>query len=134
MVGARLRDEGRNDMTEPWTPGPWETKPFQWEGDLEDDEGAALAAELLGRQPLAVVRDQNVAEWDPFAFIRARNKGDALLIAAAPEMAELLAKMVKGLQPAGLKPQAEALLSRIRGDSPGPSPRLLAEREQGSGD
>jgi hypothetical protein len=94
-------------MSEPWTPGPWNLEsavpPGGW---------------MIGNIELLI----DVA--------RARALADARLIAAAPEMAELLEAMVAQQYPPdgqewddprpdsmGFRPAAAALLSRIRGEA-----------------
>jgi len=87
-------------MTKPWTPGPWfgpvETGEGEW---AVDDRGGYFVAGCVNK------------------------KADARLIAAAPELAELLQRFVylaDGLTTgpgSPLSTEASALLSRIRGES-----------------
>lgn len=87
----------------PWTPGPWEVATIQ-------------------ASPFLAAIDGSVADPTSFAPQVAdavRSAADARLIAAAPEMAELLAvaknvNTFEHFQDWGRK--ADALLSRIRGE------------------
>jgi hypothetical protein len=98
-------------MTNPWTPGPW---PIEYDNDTGHDDSGFSAWYLVGPARVDIGFGQTK--------IAAAN---ARLISAAPEMAEVLERLVVMLdrqeRPGGLSDtrvvEARALLARIRGDA-----------------
>ena len=94
-------------MPNPWTPGPWKWKDY----DATPQAQQALFTEDGSETVLF-----HQANWKVCA-------ADARLIAAAPEMAELLAKAVrtqadpKYHTPTHWVAESAALLARIRGEA-----------------
>jgi hypothetical protein len=99
-------------MTNPWTPGPWYAGSSNGYGEtpgweIEDEKYTIALA---------------IADID---ILARRAEANARLIAAAPEMAEVLERLVVMLdrqeRPGGLSDtrvvEARALLARIRGDA-----------------
>lgn len=91
-----------------WTPGPW--------GTLADDGFTVIGympTEPDGEPSMVVISDASASLPDDTARANAR------LIAAAPEMAELLEKASKhmAIQHKGLIAEIETLLARINGES-----------------
>lgn len=95
----------------PWTPGPWIV--VDWDEDVN------------------AVKQKGAAEADNIAYMDPEDEADARLIAAAPEMAELLKRLSewdmlyvnpetgKGIVADGpyWQGQIRPLLSRIRGEA-----------------
>ncbi len=98
--------QGVGRMTEPWTPGPWQV-------DTELDE--------VWGKPTTVTLGVQVGSTSFWTTpeLADLNPADARLIAAAPEMAELLERLNEGSYSDRLQVlnEAEALLSRIRGEA-----------------
>ena len=89
------------------TPGPWTY--------------GALPDKPLGRYLVYAIDDSGDERID-VATCSAESaelaEANALLIMVAPEMFELLEKLVRGQEVAGLKSQAEALINRAHGLPP----------------
>ena len=88
----------------PWTPGPWKVGPY------DPESGAYHLHPYLVQSRLEMTE----------AYVP--DSGNARLIAAAPEMAELLSSFAdtpasEGPAAYGMGSRAEALLSRIRGEA-----------------
>jgi hypothetical protein len=103
-------------MSEPWTPGPWHA-------EQPHHDAIAYVMDTLGR---------SVATVD----LLWRKEAEARLLAAAPEMAELLERAIEIIAGTpdnlGWIPTTEALLARIRG-VPAPASPSLTVGERGSG-
>lgn len=96
----------------PWTPGPWTTEESEYAGDwiIHDAEGEYLA-EVANGYINAVFREAHAP----------RTEATARLIAAAPEMAELLERIlsVRADHPfsyLALTSEIHALLAKLKGD------------------
>jgi hypothetical protein len=105
-------------MTNPWTPGPWRYRPNEhddWGRVVSPDNWTIAYARWspkISDDDLNVYRNTGV---DPA-------KGNATLISAAPEMAEVLEYLTAYLERYGRQDdegvvRARALLARIRGDA-----------------
>jgi hypothetical protein len=109
----------------PWTPGPWKTN--RWD-ERDEFYGMPISVRLADKTPVAYVFvEENYGRDNPNA------EADARLIAAAPEMAELLAQARDKLEDADTSLQMEfgtgpptelpilktidGLLARIRGEA-----------------
>lgn len=80
----------------PWTPGPW---------SLEYDGALVMGGQVVGRAPHP-------------DFAPEQRLPNARLIAAAPEMAELLAEMAEDDRvPCEYAEEIDALLAKIKGDA-----------------
>jgi hypothetical protein len=94
-------------MQEPWTPGPWKTR--------EENDGTSPPSWYIVRHVVG-----GRMGFAPFVG-EIEHEADARLIAAAPEMAELLdkARVFLGFHAADYKlfHDITALLSRIRGEA-----------------
>lgn len=107
----------------PWTPGPWEPQA----DNFGDGDGWQMTVSPVERGPkldmLAILYgDGNPATQDE---IPEREIADARLIAAAPEMAELLAEALDEAiwvanTAEGLHGRISTLLARIRGEDGDP--------------
>ena len=98
-------------MAEPWTPGPWKAEGRTVYGDPDRPRVLSQCPTTLWSRT-----DSRTLEPDPTDYANAR------LIAAAPEMAELLDRVSgthvfgDGIDP-DLPKEISALLARIRGEA-----------------
>jgi hypothetical protein len=77
----------------PWTPGPWKTN--RWD-ERDEFYGLPISVRLADKTPVAYVFvEENYGRDNPNA------EADARLIAAAPEMAEVLQDIVDVLDDGG---------------------------------
>lgn len=94
----------------PWTPGPWTWGPAR---DLREDESPTAIGMRVDGDGYVIA---DVTRQPPYE----QELANARLIAAAPEMAELLDEMRVLLEMEGesyTTERARALLSRIRGEA-----------------
>ena len=90
-------------MKRPWTPGPWEVSDEDCVRAFPPSTDAAEIAAGYVNECVTIVDG-------------ASSDADARLIAAAPEMAELLQTFILDGWTGGNILRAEALLARIKGD------------------
>lgn len=102
-------------MDTPWTPGPWE-----WDlRDEDEDDGTQNMNSLEGAEAGTVLYPMH--RNDGTSDIGVPRPADARLIAAAPEMVDLLGRVISAWDNFGpeavldrIAPDARALLDRIR--------------------
>ncbi len=91
----------------PWTPGPWSVF------NRADTIAVCIGNEAEGKRPCIV-------DWPGFdstGLPRAENLANARLIAAAPELADLVREYAWGNPTLQTDKRVDALLAKIYGDS-----------------
>ena len=99
----------------PWTPGPWET---EWD-DFGDGEGLQKTIGAPS-DPLIAIVGFGIGSVERVEDFPAEFAANARLIAAAPEMAELLDELAVETwdhDMRDLTDKARAMLARIRGEA-----------------